>query len=114
MPKKVREHGNNGLEGSFLDISQLATTYLGPRWPRAKTPAQQIAQHEAEIQHLVELADAFEQAITALVIRLHMTTDQRLREALEHNRADLQQYQDELAALQTEHEYAIERIQAQE
>jgi hypothetical protein len=39
--------------------------------------------------------------ITALVFRLHVTTDHRgLHEVLEHNRADLQRYKDELASLQ--------------
>jgi hypothetical protein len=75
-------------------------------------PQQQIVQHQAELQRLSELVEAVEQAITALIIRLHMATDQRLYEALEHNRADLQGYQGELEVLRMEHERAIERLQA--
>jgi hypothetical protein len=98
---------------SFPDISQLGTTYLRPLPPMEETPAQQVAQHEAEIQRLLEIADAVEQAITALVFRLHMATDHRLQEPLEHSRADLQRFKDELVSLQTEHQYAIERLKSQ-
>jgi len=96
------------------DISQLATTPLKPVVSRTETRDEQIAGHEAEIRRLLELADVVEQAITALVFRLHLGTDQEILEALEHNRADLQRYKDELDSLQTEHQRAIERIQSQE
>jgi hypothetical protein len=112
MPKKTSEY-QHMLDDALPDISQLATARLTPRRPRVQTDWQQIAQHEAEIRRLSELADALEQAVTALLIRLHMTTDQRLQEALEHNRADLQRFKDELESLQMEHERAIERLQSQ-
>ncbi len=113
LPPKDREH-HNGPDGTVLDISQLATTYLGPRKPTAKTRAQQIAHHEAEIRHVLELVSIVELALTTLVFRLSITTDQGLLKALRHNRRDLQRYQDELVALQKEHENAIERIQSQQ
>ena len=113
LPKKDREH-HNRPDGTILDIGQLATTYLGPRKPTAKTRAQQIAHHEAEIRHVLELVSIVEQALTTLVFRLNITTDQGLLKALKHNRTDLQRYQDELVALQTEHGYIIERLQAQD
>ena len=94
------------------DISQLATTRLVPRQSHVDMRAHQIAQHQAEIQRLCDLADAVEQAITALIIRVHMTRDQGRQEVLEHNRADLQRYKDELDSLQVEHQRAIERIQS--
>jgi hypothetical protein len=100
----------NGPESSSPDISQLATTRLRPFQPRAKTSAE----HKAEIRYLSALADTFEQAITALIIRMHMESDTEKREALEHSRSDLQRYKDELVSRQGEHRRAIERLQAQE
>jgi hypothetical protein len=120
MPKQTREHqprpGDwvpDSNQESNQDISQLATTYLVPPPPRGATRSEQIRQHEAEIGHLLELVAIVEQAITALVFRLHIATDQQLQEALEHNRRDLQRYQDELVSLRTEHEQALGRLQAQ-
>jgi hypothetical protein len=52
----------------------------------AETSAGQIAQHVAEIRRLADLAAVLEQAVTALVIRIHMTADARQREALAHSR----------------------------
>jgi hypothetical protein len=103
-----------GPLGSSPDISELGTTLLAPLGPRAKTNADQVAQYEAEIRRLAELADAVDQAVTALVIRLHMASDPAKREALEHSRADLQRFKDELESVQTEHQRTIERIQSQE
>jgi hypothetical protein len=100
------------LEGPFPDISQLVTARLRPHQTRRETHAQQITQHEAEIRRLADLAAVIEQAVTALVIRLHMASDPAKREALEHSRADLQRFKDELESVQTEHQSAIERLQA--
>jgi len=112
MPKQIREHQHRP-GGWVPDISQLATTYLVPPQPLAATSSEQIAQHEAEIGRLLDLVAVVEQAITALVFRLHLATDQALSAALEHNRRDLQRYQDELVSLRTEHEQAIERLHSQ-
>jgi hypothetical protein len=112
MSSKTRKDHHEPF-GSLPDISQLVTARLKHRQPQAETPAHRIAHHEAEIRRLVELMAVLEQAITALVIRLHMTADHGLREALAHNRADLQRFKDELASLQMEHQYAIERLQPQ-
>jgi hypothetical protein len=101
-------------DGPFPDISQLVTARLRPHQTRRVTHAQQIAQHEAEIRRLSDLAAAIEQAVTALIIRIHATMDQRQREALEHSRADLQRFKDELESVQTEHQHAIERLQPQQ
>jgi hypothetical protein len=48
-------------DDSSLDISELATTRLTPREPQVKSYAEQVAQYEAEIQRLAELAGAVEQ-----------------------------------------------------
>jgi hypothetical protein len=112
MPDKTYEYRHESL-GSSPDISELVTTRLRPLEPRARTKAQQAARHMEEIRRLADLADAVEQAITALVIRLHMALDLTKREALDHNRADLQRFKDELESLQIEHQRAIERLQAQ-
>ena len=74
MPNKFREHVP-GPSSPTPDISQLVTARLKPFGPRVKTVAQQLAQHRAEIHRLSELADAIEQAVTALIIRLHMASD---------------------------------------
>jgi hypothetical protein len=95
------------------DISQLVTARLPPRHSPSGTYAQQIGQHQAEIRRLAELADAVEQAVTALVIRLHMASDPKKREALEHNRADLQRFKDELLSMQVEHQRTIEHLRWQ-
>jgi hypothetical protein len=112
MPDKTYEYQREPL-GSSPDISQLVTTRLRPLELSAKTESQQVARYMAEIRRLTELADAVEQAVTALVIRLHMASDPAKREALEHNRADLQRFKDELDSLQMEHQRAIERLQTQ-
>ena len=52
MPKKTGEHWPDNV---LPDISQLVTTRLKPRPTQAETHARQVAQHEAEIQRLVEL-----------------------------------------------------------
>jgi hypothetical protein len=109
MPKNAHERQP---DDSSPDISQLATSLLGPRRPPVETQAQEVVQHEAEIRRLSELAEVVEQAVTALVIRLHMASEQEQRERLEHSRADLQRFKDELESLQTEHERAIERLQS--
>jgi hypothetical protein len=94
------------------DISQLATTRLPPHQPPMTLPPwYQIAQHVAEMRRLTEIAGAIEQAITALIVRLHMVTDIRVYEALEHNRADLQRYKDELESVVMEHVRAVERLE---
>jgi hypothetical protein len=111
MSKKYSEYQRLLDSLSSSDISQLATTRLQPSEPRAATYAQQVAEHKAEAQRLLELADVLENAITALVFRLHITTDKGLIEALEHSRADLQRYKDELDSLREEHQRAALRIQ---
>jgi hypothetical protein len=113
MSNKANEY-QSGPDDSPPDISKLVTTLLTPREPQAKTDVEQVAQYKAEIRRLAELADAVEQAVTALVIRLHMASDPAKREALEHSRADLQRFKDELESVQTEHQRTIERIQSQE
>ena len=77
----------------------MVTARLHPRQAPAQTRARQIAEHEAEILRVSDLAGAVEKAIAALVIRIHVTKDPQQREALLHNRADLERYRDELAPL---------------
>jgi hypothetical protein len=103
-----------GPDDQIPDISQLVTTRLRPPRPRAHTDAQYVAHLRAEIRRLSELGDAVEQAITALIIRQHIVSDPTKREALEHSRADLQLFKDELESLQVEHERAIERLENME
>jgi hypothetical protein len=105
--------GQPGPDDQLPDISQLVTARLQPRQSPSGTYAQQIAQHQAEVHRLAELADVVEQAVTALVIRLHMASDLAKREALEHNRADLQRFKDELLSMQVEHQQTIERLRWQ-
>ena len=113
MSKKPPEYQRLLDSVASSDVSQLVTTRLRPPVPRAATHAQQVAQHKAEAQRLLELADVLENAITALVFRLHITTDKGLIEALEHSRADLQRYKDELDSLREEHQQAALRLQQQ-
>ena len=75
--------------GPLPDISELDTARLKPHQQAAETSSRQIAQHEAEIHRLAELAAVLEQAVTALVIRIHMTADAGQRDALAHSRDDL-------------------------
>jgi hypothetical protein len=105
--------GQRGLDDQLPDISQLATARLPPRPSAAGTHAQQIAEHQAEIRRLAELAEVIEQAVTALVIRLHMVSDAAIYEALQHSRADMQRFKDELVSSQVEHQRAIERLRRQ-
>jgi hypothetical protein len=112
MSNKANMH-RSGPGDPSPDISELGTTLLTPREPQAKSYAEQVAQYEAEIRRLAELAGVVEQAVTALVIRLHMASNPAKREALEHSRADLQRFKDELESVQTEHQRTIERIQSQ-
>jgi hypothetical protein len=102
--------GLGGSASDLIDISQLVTSRLKPLQPRVETNDQQIARHKAEIRRLAELAEALEQAVTALVIRLHMVSDSGVREALLHNRADLQRFKDEMESVRFEHLRAIERL----
>ena len=106
MSNNKREY-QNGPEGSSPDISQLATTRLRPLQPQTQTSAQ----HKAEIRYLSTLADTIEEAITALIIRLHVTSDPEKREALERSWADLQRFKDELVSRRMEHQRALERLQ---
>ena len=99
--------------GPLPDISELGTARLHPHQQATETSARQIAQHVAEFRRLADLAVVLEQAVTALVIRIHTTTDARQREALAHSRDDLQRFKDELESLQAEHQRAIERLQPQ-
>ena len=73
MSRKICEH-QHAPDNPLPDISQLVTTRLKPRQTPAETHAREIAQHETEIQRLVELAVVLEQAVTALVIRVQMTS----------------------------------------
>jgi len=97
--------------GPLPDISEFGTTRLPPREHTAQTSDHRIAQHEAQIVRLSETAAAVEQAVAALVIRGHTATDRTLQEALEHNRADLERFLEELASLQVEHRRAIDHLQ---
>jgi hypothetical protein len=102
--------GPGGSASAFIDISQLVTSRLRPLQLRVETNDQQIAHHKAEIRRLAELAEVLEQAVTALVIRQTMVSDNGVREALLHNRADLQRFKDEMDSVRFEHLRAIERI----
>jgi hypothetical protein len=86
---------------------------LAPRRAQNEMYARQIAQHEAEIQRLVDLAAALEQAVSALMSRLRRTTDSRRYAALQHNAADLQHFKLEVEVLRAKHQQAIERLQRQ-
>jgi hypothetical protein len=112
MANRFREHVP-GPETSAPDISQLVTARLRPLGSHVKTAAQQLAQHRSEIRRLSELADMVEQAVTALIIRLHMSSDPVKRGALEHSRADLQRFKDELDSVLREHQRELERLQVQ-
>jgi hypothetical protein len=109
MPRNVFDHPHTP-DGPLPDISQLITTRLKPRHTQAKTHAQQITQHEAEIRRLSDLAAVVGQAVTALIIRMHTAMDQRQQEALDHSRTDLQRFKDELESLLVEHQRTIERL----
>ena len=110
MPNRFGEYVP---DGPVPDISQLVTARLRPFGSHMKTAPQQLAQHRAEILRLSELADAVEQAVTALIIRLHMASDPVKRSALEHSRADLQRFKDELEVVLREHQRELERLQVQ-
>jgi hypothetical protein len=97
--------------GQAPDISQLVTSRLRPLESHTKTTDQELAQHRAEILRLSELAEAIEQAVTALIIRLHMAADPVKRSALEHSRTDLQRFKDELESVLREHQLQVERLQ---
>ena len=109
MPKKSGEY-QNWPDDQLPDISQLVTARLNPRRTRAEPHAQQISQHQAEIRRLAELAEVLEQAVTALVVRLHMASDPATYEALQHSRFDMQRFKDEIVSSQVEHQRAIERL----
>ena len=112
MPKEIGEDRNES--GDLLpDISELATARLAPRQTQDAMYARQIAQHAAEVQRLVDLAAMLEQAVSALMSRLRLTTDPRLYAALQHNSADLQHFKLEVELLQAKHQRAIERLHAQ-
>jgi hypothetical protein len=100
-----------GPDDQLPDISQLVTTRLRPLQPRVQTGAQHVAHLRAEFRRLSELGDAVEQAITALIIRQYIVSDSVMREALEHSRADLQRFKDELESVQAEHQRAIDRLE---
>jgi hypothetical protein len=104
--------GQRGPDDQLPDISQLVTTLLTPRPSPVETHAQELAQHQTEIRRLGELADVIEQAVTALVVRLHMVSDPVTYEALQHSRADMQRFKDELVSLQVEHQRATLRLQS--
>ena len=113
MPERLVLPGPSDaqLGGSAgADISQLVTGRLKPLQPQLESDDHLIAHYEAEIRRLAELADAVEQAVTALVVRLHMVSDDRVREALQHNRADLQRFKDELDSVRDEHRNSIIRV----
>ena len=109
MPKKSGEY-QNWPDDQLPDISQLVTARLRPRQARAELDAQQITQHQAEIRRLIELAEVVEQAVTALVVRLHMASDPATYQALQHSRLDMQRFKDEIVSYQVEHQRAIERL----
>lgn len=107
MPKP-NSHNHRPISGnSSPDISQLVTARLTHHRLPSGTPAQQLAQHEAEIQRLLDLEGVLEQAITALVIRSHIAPDHEQRDALAHSRTDLQRYKDEVTSHRAEHERAV-------
>ena len=105
--------GQHDPDDQLPDISQLATARLKPRQPQDEMYARQMAHHEAEAQRLVDLAAMLEQAVSALMTRLRLTTDPRRYAALQHNSADLQHFKLEVELLQVTHERAIERLHAQ-
>jgi hypothetical protein len=114
MPDRLIRPGttSEALRGPYdplPDISQLVTARLEPR-SSAEPHTRQIAQHEAEIQRLVDLAATLEQAVSALMSRLRLTTDVRLYAALQHNSADLQHFKLEVDLLRVEHQRAVERL----
>ena len=109
MPKEIGEE-QNGCDDLLPDISQLATARLAPHRAQDEMYAQLIAQHEAEIQRLVDLAATLDQAVSALILRIRLATDPRLYAALQHNSADLQHFKFEVQLLQAKHQRAIERL----
>jgi hypothetical protein len=118
MPDRlIRPNTTDGVQhdpdDQLPDISQLATARLKPRQPQDEMYARQMAQHEAEIQRLVDLAAMLEQAVNALMMRLRLTTDPRLYAALQHNSADLQQFKLEVDLLQSKRQNAIEQLRRQ-
>ena len=110
IPPHMIYAGQQGPDDQLPDISQLVTTLLKPRPSSVEMHTQQVAQHQAEIRRLAELADVVEQAVTALVVRLHMVSDPLTYEALQHSRADMQRFKDELVSMRVEHQRAIERL----
>jgi hypothetical protein len=105
--------GQHDPDDQLPDISQLVTTRLKPRQPEDEMYARQIAHHEAEAKRLVDLAAMLEQAVSALMTRLRLTSDPLLYAALQHNSADLQHFKLEVELLQAKHQNAIERLHAQ-
>jgi hypothetical protein len=100
--------------GPLPDVSDLHTTRLRPRPHQQQTmeaSVQQIAQHEAELQRLIHLAATLEQAISALLLSLRLTTDPRLYAALQHTSADLQQFKLEVEMQQAHHQNTLEQLQ---
>jgi hypothetical protein len=110
IPLTTSYDSHRGPDDQLPDISQLATARLQPRQLPVETQAQQIAQHQAEIRRLADLAEVIEQAVTALVVRLHMVSNPATYEALQYSRADMQRFKDELVSSQVEHQRAIERL----
>ena len=105
--------GQHSPDDQLPDISQLATARLKPRQPQDEMYARQMAHHEAEAKRLVDLAATLEQAVSALMTRLRLTTDPQRYAALQHNSADLQHFKFEVEVLQAKHQQAIERLKAQ-
>ena len=109
MSSKTNEYQHEP-DNQLPDISQLGTTRLPPRQLPDETHAKQVAEHQSEIQRLAELAEAVEQAVSALMSRLRLTTDPQLYAALQHNSADLQHFKLEVELLQAKHQQAIEQL----
>jgi hypothetical protein len=113
LTSRSGEHQDTPPDSTSDDISQLVTTRLRLHQRPVEPNDQQIAQHEAEIKRLEDLVATLEQAITALLLRLRLTTEPKNYEALKHTCGDLQCFKLEIGALQAEHQRAIDRLQAQ-
>ena len=109
MSSKTNEYQHEP-DNQLPDISQLGTTHLPSRQLPDEIHAKQIAEHQSEIRRLAELAEVVEQAVSALMSRLRLTTDSHLYAALQHNSADLQHFKLEVELLQAKHQQAIEQL----
>lgn len=105
--------------GPLPDVSELHTSLLRPHQQTFEMSAQQIseqnaeqiAQHEAALQDLVGRITTVEGTITGLSVQMRSTTDPGTRQALEHNRADLECSRYELHRRWIGHLRSLARLQ---